>query len=82
MNDDAFWVCVLVICTALFVGLITGFSAYDRGHEDGYYKGFEDSKLYQEATGSFPTKDWIEASSGRHFDNIWDILDTLKPYGD
>jgi hypothetical protein len=79
MSDDALLGIVLPV-VVLIIGIGIGFGAYSLGHRDGYYKGFEDSKLYNEATGSFPNEYWIEASSGKHYDNIQDILESLEPY--
>lgn len=67
------WLLVLV---ALFY---TGMICYHIAHDRGYNQGAFHAKLYYEATGEFPAKQWLHGNEGKHYHTIEDILERLKP---
>ncbi len=79
-NEDKYlyWpLAVLLSAVAVIFGFFTG---YDIAHQKGYAKGVGDGRLYNEATGTWPTKDWIDTHRADHFYTPQDILKTLEPY--
>ena len=48
--------------------------------ERDYIKGMADGRLYYEATGEYPTFDWVRKYQDDAFDTSEDILETLKEF--
>ncbi len=76
---DKLEACLLVIvCLSILAAAIMG--SYDAGHQYGYYQGAKTEKVYFDATGNFPTREWLKSYRGRHLDFPQQIIDTLNPY--
>ncbi len=78
LNNNVFLIAIAITMVVLMLSI--GLGSYSEGHINGYKKGISDAKLYQETTGEFPTKDWVEANKSNHFNYPEEILDTLKEY--
>lgn len=69
------WVTFLImgiVFTAIFTWIWTSFVLFPEGAKT--------SRLYYEATGEFPNKDWLDNNQFRGYDCPQEIIDNLKPF--
>lgn len=71
---------VSYIVIAIFVLGSMVVASYAIAHEKGYEQGIWHAQLYYEATGNFPTEDWVARHEGDKLYYEEEILRTLEPF--
>lgn len=72
---------ILMVLVVLSYGLMMALIFTGTGmHRTGYEQGIQHSRLYYEATGEFPTRDWVSAHLGDKLEYSEQILESLEEY--
>ncbi len=76
-NSDGLLTAIFLLIAGALIGFVIG---YDVAHRVGYRQAFEHASYYFQATGEWPSEEWIDYHRGDHFQTPGDILETIKPF--